>query len=152
MIRIEEIKAEESYPIRKSVLREGMTLSHQMTGDHDADTLHLGLFDGGQLVCIGSFMKASKAEFEGLQYQLRGMASAKGSQGKGYGKMLLEKAEQLLTEKNVNLLWCNARIVALDFYKKLGYSSIGQVFEVDQVGPHFVLYKKLVLNVSEPLT
>lgn len=143
MIRIEKIKAEDTYSIRKSVLREGMTLSHEMAGDHDDDTLHLGLFDQDELVCIGSFMKASKPGFKGCQYQLRGMASAKGSQGKGYGKKLLLAAEQLLKDKNVDLLWCNARVVALDFYNKLGYRSIGDVFEVDQVGPHFLMFKNL---------
>mgnify|MGYP001067867891 CR=1 FL=1 len=102
MIRITEIKVEETYPIRKSVLREGMTLSHEMNADHDADTLHLGLFDKEQLVCVGSFMKASNADFKGVQYQLRGMASAKGCQGKGYGKKLLEAAEQLLKEGRLN--------------------------------------------------
>jgi len=141
MIRIAEIKAEATYPIRKSVLREGMTLSHEMAGDLDDSTLHLGLFDEDELVCVGSFMKASKADFKGVQYQLRGMASAKGCQGKGYGKKLLEAAEQLLKEKDVNLIWCNARVKALEFYRKLGYRSIGDVFEVDQVGPHFVMFK-----------
>ena len=143
MIRIVEIKAEDTYPIRKSVLREGMTLSHKMAGDHDVDTLHLGLFDQDQLVCIGSFMKATKADFKGLQYQLRGMASAKGSEGKGYGKALLTTAEQILKDRKVDVLWCNARVVAKEFYSKLGYQLIGDVFEVDQVGPHFLMFKNL---------
>ena len=76
MISIKEIKAQETYEIRKSVLRDGMSLSHVMKGDAAADTLHLGVFDNDKLVCIGSFMRASKTEFEGLQYQLRGMARA----------------------------------------------------------------------------
>lgn len=144
MIKIIEIKAEETYPIRKSVLREGMSLSHQMNGDHDSSTLHLGLFDEDRLVCIGSFMKAAKSNFKGVQYQLRGMASAKGSQGKGYGKDLLQKAEELLKDKGVDILWCNARVVAIDFYSKLGYEFFGDVFEVNEVGPHFVMFKKLL--------
>ncbi len=90
-----------------------MTLSHEMAGDHDGDTLHLGLFDQDQLVCIGSFMKAAKPDFKGLQYQLRGMASKKGSQGKGYGKKLMASAEQILKDRGVDVLWCNARVVAL---------------------------------------
>ena len=143
MIRITEIKVEETYPIRKSVLREGMTLSHEMNADHDADTLHLGLFDKEQLVCVGSFMKASNTDFKGLQFQLRGMGSAIGFQGRGYGKSLLAAAEQILIDRGADLLWCNARVVALDFYSKLGYTSIGDLFEVDQVGPHFVMFKKL---------
>ena len=143
MIRISELKAEDTYSIRKAVLREGMSLSYEMAGDHDDDTLHLGLFYNDHLVCIGSFMKASKSDFKGLQYQLRGMATEKGSQGKGYGKKLLASAEQILKDKNVDVLWCNARVVATNFYRKLGYQVIGDVFEVDQVGPHFVMFKKL---------
>lgn len=143
MIKIKEIKAEDTYPIRKDVLRKGMTLSHEMAGDHDEDSLHVGLFDGSDLVCIGSFMRATKTEFKGLQYQLRGMASAEGSQGKGYGKMLLTAAEGMLRNKSADILWCNARVVALDFYKKMGYEVLGRLFEVDQVGPHYVMYKSL---------
>lgn len=143
MIEIIEIKAEDTYPIRKSVLRDGMSLSHKMAGDQEAETLHLGVYDSGQLLCIGSFMKASKAGFKGFQYQLRGMASDKGAEGKGYGTLLLKKAEQILKEKKVDIIWCNARVIALDFYRKLGYQSIGSLFEVDQVGPHYMMYKEL---------
>lgn len=143
MIEINIIKAEDTYPIRKAVLREGMSLSHVMAGDQDIETLHLGVFDSGQLLCIGSFMKASKTDFNGAQYQLRGMASARGTEGRGYGTMLLKKAEQILRQKEVDILWCNARVVALDFYRKLGYQSKGSVFEVDQIGPHYLMFKKL---------
>ena len=89
MIRIEEIRAEDTFGIRKSILREGMKLSHEMKGDHDADTLHLGLYKSEKLVCVGSFMQAQNPELKGRQYQLRGMGSSIGSQGKGYGKALL---------------------------------------------------------------
>ena len=140
---ITEIKAEDTYPIRKAILREGMTLSHEMNGDHDAETLHLGLFESGVLVCIGSFMRASKEIFKGSQFQLRGMASVKKAQGKGFGKLLLEEAEVKLKNQGVDILWCNARTVALDFYKKSGYQMVGNVFEVEQVGPHFLMFKKL---------
>lgn len=144
MIVIREIKAEDTYPIRKSILRNGMTLSHEMSGDHEAETLHLGLFQAGELVCVGSFMKASKAIFEGSQFQLRGMASTNNSQGKGFGKLLLTEAEKTLKNQGVEILWCNARTIALGFYKKLGYQIVGDVFQVEQVGPHFLMFKKLV--------
>ena len=140
---ITEIKAEDTYPIRKAILREGMTLSHEMNGDHNAETLHLGLFELGELVCIGSFMRASKEIFKGSQFQLRGMASVKKAQGKGFGKLLLEEAEVKLKNQGVDILWCNARTVALDFYKKSGYQMVGNAFEVEQVGPHFLMFKKL---------
>ncbi len=143
MIVIKEIKAAETYNIRREVLRKGMTLSHKMMGDEDVDSLHLGVFESGRLVCVGSFMKADKPEFEGLQYQLRGMASAATSQGKGYGSKLLESAEHRLGERGADVLWCNARTIAVDFYIKQGYQIIGEMFDVDQVGPHYRMFKKL---------
>ncbi len=144
MIVFKELSAEDTYPIRKAVLRDGMTLSHEMLGDHENETLHLGLFESDNLVCIASFMKASKDIFKGSQFQLRGMASANAAQGKGFGKLLLEEAELRLKNKGVDILWCNARTVAIDFYKKLGYQTLGTIFQVAQVGPHYLMFKKLI--------
>lgn len=144
MTRISKIKAEDTYKLRKAVLRQGMTLSHKMDGDHKVDTVHLGLFESDLLVCIASFMKSSRDDFKGTQYQLRGMGTSKAFQGKGYGTMLMKKAEKLLTSKGAEVIWCNARVNALDFYRKLGYEIRGEVFDVPQVGPHFVMFKKLV--------
>jgi hypothetical protein len=63
MISIVEIKAEDTYEIRKEILRKNMTLSHEMKGDHDSNALHLGIYECDKLVCIGSFMKAARTSF-----------------------------------------------------------------------------------------
>jgi len=144
MIRIIKLKAEDTYSIRKQVLRKNMTLSHKMKGDHDSDVLHLGVYERDKLVCIGSFMKAVRTDLSGRQYQLRGMATSDGAQGKGYGKLLLQEAEAILKNKNIDIIWCNARVVAIDFYRKMGYKVMSDVFEAPQIGPHYVMYKKLI--------
>jgi len=143
MSKILKIKAEDTYPIRRSILRKGMTLTHKFDGDHEPDTLHLGVYENGKLLCVGSFMKASKEGLNGSQYQLRGMATAGGYQGKGYGKLLLKKAEKMLKKQGIDVIWCNARLKAIDFYEKLGYKSVGDLFDIPQVGPHYVLFKKI---------
>lgn len=143
MIQLKEIKAEDTYAIRKAVLRKNMTLSHEMPGDHDPETVHLGIYDENKLLCTGSFMKNNRDEFTGHQYQLRGMATAEGSQRKGYGRILLEKAEDFFKVRGIDLIWCNARVSALEFYKKSGYETIGEVFEVPQIGPHYVMFKRI---------
>ena len=142
-IRIIKLKAGDTYSIRKEVLRKNMTLSHEMKGDHESDALHLGVYERDKLVCIGSFMKAARIDLEGRQYQLRGMATIDTAQGKGYGKLLLQEAEAILKSKDIDILWCNARVVANDFYKKMGYQVMGDVFEAPQIGPHYVMFKKL---------
>ena len=143
MIRIVKLKAEDTYSIRKEILRKNMTLSHEMKGDFDSDALHLGIYELDKLVCIGSFMKAARTDLSGQQYQLRGMATLDGSQGKGYGKLLLQEAEAILKRKDIDIIWCNARVVAIDFYKKMGYQLMSEIFEVPQIGPHYVMFKKL---------
>jgi ribosomal protein S18 acetylase RimI-like enzyme len=72
------------------------------------------------------------------------MAATEEDQGKGFGKLLLQKAERILSDKGIQIIWCNARINAMEFYKKLGYQVMGKEFEVAEVGPHFKMYKALI--------
>jgi ribosomal protein S18 acetylase RimI-like enzyme len=63
--------------------------------------------------------------------------------GKGYGKAILHKAFEELKRKKIPILWCNARVVALDFYQKLGFEIIGEPFDLPQIGTHYKMYKKI---------
>ena len=141
MITIRRIQAEDTYPLRKEELRKNVSLSHKMKGDHDSETLHLGLYLNEELVGIASFMKASLDDFEGLQYQLRGMATSERHQGKGLGRKLLSAAEDQLHKMGIDVLWCNARTKARGFYEKLGYQVMGPSFEVPEIGEHYKMFK-----------
>ena len=143
MTDIRKITPQEAYAIRKDVLRENIPLTEKMVGDFDVSTFHLGVFVKNELACVATFMQHSSEHFSGSQYRLRGMATSKKYQGKGLGKEILEKASDLLQEKDVSILWCNARVIAIPFYKKCGFEIIGNEFDVHLVGPHFVMYKTL---------
>jgi GNAT superfamily N-acetyltransferase len=144
MIEIRSIQAEQTYPIRKEELRKNVSLSHVMAGDEEPDTLHLGIFLSGELAGIVSLMRASLPSFkERPQYQIRGMATSGMHQGKGFGKSLLKEAENRLKVMGVEIVWCNARVVALDFYLKMGYAIHGTIFELPEIGPHYKMYKRL---------
>jgi len=144
MIEIRSIEAEQTYPIRKEELRKNVSLSHEMAGDDERETLHLGIFYAGELAGIVSLMRASIPSFkDSPQYQIRGMATSAKHQGKGFGKKLLKEAENRLKARGVEMVWCNARAVALDFYLKMGYAIHGSVFELPEIGPHYKMYKKL---------
>jgi len=143
MTQIKEISAEETFPIRLEVLRKNIPIPYEFNGDFDDETFHLGVFKNDKLIAVSSYMKASNKNFEGNQYQLRGMATLKEYQGFGAGKLMLEKAVQILKEKNTHVLWCNARIAAVDFYKKQGFQTFGEKFEISYVGEHYVMLKKI---------
>jgi len=143
MIEIKQISADETYPIRLEVLRKGIPLPHKFKGDFDSDTFHLGVFLKTKLVGVSSFMKVDNENFDGFQYQLRGMAALEESRGLGIGRKMMEEAFKILNEKQVGCLWCNARIVAVDFYKKMGLKIDGDLFDIELVGNHYVMYKYL---------
>lgn len=143
MVSVKKIKAVDTYFIRQEVLRKNIDLPYKFEGDLDEETFHLGVYEGEKLVGIGSFMKRNYNELSGSQYQLRGMAMLKETQGKGYGKLLLSFATNELIKLNVNYLWCNARQVAVVFYQKNQFQIIGDSFLVNKVGIHYKMYKTI---------
>lgn len=140
-MEIKRIKAQETYPIRLEVLRKNVPLPYEFNGDFDKDTFHLGVFKNGNLIAVSSYMKSENSNFNGDQYQLRGMATLIEFQGIGAGKIMMEKAFEILKEMDCNCLWCNARVIAVPFYQKLGLQTFGEKFEIKYVGDHYVMFK-----------
>jgi len=141
MIQIKKITTQDTYDIRKEVLRKNIPLPCEFNGDFDKETFHLGAFQNEKLIAISSYMKANNTNFEGEQYQLRGMATLEAFQGFGAGKLMLQESFSILKELKINCLWCNARIIAVDFYKKQGFVTFGESFMVNYIGEHYVMYK-----------
>ena len=141
---LKEIQAGETWAVRHPVLRKGRPLEDvYMEADEKASTFHLGIFYKNQIVGVASFMEDTHPNFSGHQSRLRGMAVLPEYRKKGLAELLLLKGEQLLKEKGRTLLWFNARIVALNFYKTLGYITVGEEFDIPKVGQHFVMKKEL---------
>ncbi|TYP96728.1 ribosomal protein S18 acetylase RimI-like enzyme [Tenacibaculum adriaticum] len=145
MKSIKNITAEETYSIRKEVLRKGIDLPYEFNGDFDKDTFHLGAYKNGELVGVVSFMRVKCDSLKGNQYQLRGMATLSKARGLGFGRLLINTATNELKKKEVDFIWCNAREVALKFYENNGFKILGDSFEIDKVGTHFKMYKNLNL-------
>jgi len=120
MIQIKKLSAKETFPIRIEVLRKNIPLPFEFKGDFDKDTFHLGVCKNDVLIAVSSFIKVENDQFEGKQYQLRGMATLTESQGFGAGKLMIQEAFSIFKELKVDYLWCNARVVAVSFYKKQG--------------------------------
>lgn len=143
MIYIKTIQAEDTYPIRQAILRKGKPLeSCIFQGDHSPNTLHFGLFLDDELIGVASVFANNNIQFSQLnQLQLRGMAILENHQKKGYGKKLIHHIENYFVLNTETILWFNARINAVSFYEKLGYTMSGEEFIIDEIGPHLVMYK-----------
>lgn len=143
MIQIKKITALETHPIRWEVLRNNIPLPHEFNGDLDEDTFHLGAFKNNKLIAVSSYMKVENNNFNGEQYQLRGMATLSNYQGFGAGKLMIQESFSILGVLKIDFLWCNARNLVVDFYKKRGFQIFGNKFEVKHIGAHYVMFKKI---------
>ncbi|EQC47758.1 acetyltransferase, GNAT family [Bacteriovorax sp. BSW11_IV] len=144
-MKVLRISARDTYPIRHQVLRPGRPIETcYFDGDTDEQTFHLGAFVDSKLVSIASFFYRRNTKFEEEnQYHLRGMATLPDSTGRGYSSELLKVAFPVIKQNFCNLVWCNARVSAQGFYEKVGFETHGEVFDVPDIGPHILMFKKL---------
>lgn len=143
------VKPFDCIDLRSRILRPGQNIDLcHFPEDHFESTFHLGISDDNTIVCNGTFIKNMNPIFSEFknQYRLRGMATDFNYQGQGFGRILLKKAEEILFEKNCELLWCNAREGAFQFYEKCGYEYHGELFDIAGVGPHKVMFKKIKMG------
>lgn len=133
---IKLISAQETYSIRKEVLRkEFPDEPHQFKGDLDQGTFHLGYFYENKIEGVLSVMK------NGEIAQFRGMAVSERLQGLGVGKKLIAFAEDFLEAEKIAKIWLNAREKAVPFYEKCGYKIEGEIFIIKPIGFHYLMTK-----------
>ena len=143
--KIRLISPEEVITVRHPVLREGKPIEACIfNGDDSPTTFHVGIFINELLAGVVSFMENKHPFFsEENQYQLRGMAVLKEFQFKGLGYEIIKYGEALLIKKGVKMVWCNAREIAVDFYRKNNYTIVGDPFLIPEIGVHYVMQKNL---------
>ena len=101
---------------------------------------HFLLFNDKKVVSGLTLIK----DMEFNKYQIRGMFTLPKYREMGYGSKILKKIELDYLNKSKNsLIWCNARIEAVDFYKKNNYKVVGKKFLIRNIGLHYRMEKKL---------
>ena len=143
-LELRRARVEELLDLRHEVLRHGLPRDAAMfDGDDALTTRHYGAFDGGRAVGCATLMLN---QWEGEPaWQVRGMATDARFRSRGLGAALLGMAEAELAEEGspVQLLWCNARVPAMRFYKKLGWTVRCEPFDIPTAGPHVKMTKRL---------
>jgi GNAT superfamily N-acetyltransferase len=145
MIKIETITPEETYPIRHKVLRKRKPLESCIFEGNKCDSIfHFGFFENNGLKrVVSTYKQNSFIYYESVQFQVREMAIVDTEQKKGYRKLLMKYLEQFLNKEKTDLIWFNARESAVNFYKKLNYSTTEIPFEIKNIGTHLIMFKTL---------
>lgn len=139
------VSASELYALRNLVLRPGKPLHTTFYDkDHDIDTFHLAISIESKSQCIATFYPEKMEDvYSRKAYRLRGMATHPNFRRKGLGKDLMQSAFTHLLQQQADLLWCKARLVAIPFYRSLGFQIIGEQYDIEGIGPHYTMYKLL---------
>jgi len=138
---VRPLQAPEVRPLRGRVLRPGQPPEACVyPGDELESTLHLGIFDAQELVGIASLYWEPPPDRPAARaVRLRGMATLPEVRGRGFGRLLLEAGLERVAERGGRLIWANARTSALGFYERFGFERVGEEFDIQGIGPHFLL-------------
>ncbi len=144
MIEIREIKSKDTIPIRSEILRPGQNLDTCIyPHDDDCTSFHLAAFSSGEQTSIASFYLEIHPDLEGsIQYRFRGMATKVAYRNQGLAGALLTYAFEKIKALDCNVVWCNARVNAIQLYMKMGMEICSDEFDIPGIGPHFLMKKE----------
>ena len=144
-VEINKVDAEKVRPLRHAELRKGQDFSTtSYLKDYEEDTFHMACIVDDKIVTCATFYpeKSIKLKSDNA-YRLRGMATGSNFQRKGYGRDLMNESFKELKKKDCDMVWCNARLIAVDFYKSVGFKITGELFDIAGIGPHYYMYKEI---------
>lgn len=144
-VEINKVDADKIRPLRHSELRKGQDFSTtSYLKDYEEGTFHMACIVDDKIVTCATFYAQTSIKIKSNKaYRLRGMATDSQFQRKGYARNLMIESFKELKKRNCDMVWCNARLVAVSFYESLGFKIKGDLFDIAEIGPHYYMYKEI---------
>ena len=144
-VNISKVDADKVRALRHSELRKGQDFSTtSYLKDYEEDTFHMACIVDEKIVTCASYYPEKSIKIKSKRaYRLRGMATDSNFQRKGYATDLMKESFKELKKKDCDMVWCNARLGAVDFYKSVGFKITGDLFDIAEIGPHYYMYKEI---------
>ena len=144
-LTVKQTNFEKIRTLRHQVLRPGKPFSStEYKKDTDKNTIHLVCeYKKNIITCATFYPQPTKKKPSKKAYRLRGMATDPKYRRRGCGKTLMITSFSLLKEKRCEILWCKARLIAVEFYESLGFKKEGKIFNIEGIGPHYYMYKTI---------
>ena len=152
---VRRVPADAVRPLRTVVLRPGWEPGRLATYPEDETVaVHVAAFlegrgepDGVGTVYAQAPPAALAGEIpaaaygEGASWRLRGMATSDAARGTGLGRAVLDACFETVRRRGGAVLWCNARLGAVGFYRRMGMVTAGPEFEIEDIGSHYVMWR-----------
>jgi GNAT superfamily N-acetyltransferase len=144
---IQAIAAEDAWPLRREILHPTRQLPTTLDAlDTVPDACHLGWFETGRLVGVGSIGRQRlPLEPDAIAWFVRGMAVAQDWRSRGIGGQLLGAliAHGAAHDPSA-IAWCQARLAAEVFYSRHGFRILDRI-DLPDKGPRLRMRRALVL-------
>lgn len=132
---------EATYDIRRRVLRDGRVDAEVVFAEDDQPgTMHFGVVeeeDGRPLAIASVVPMDCPVRPARTAWRVRGMAVDPAQRGRGLGGRLLEEIETRAVADGVEVLWADGRDAALAFYRRHGWTVVGEGYLTADTGlPH----------------
>jgi GNAT superfamily N-acetyltransferase len=139
------VSEETGRELRRAVLRPWITPEEFACAQTSpTGTIHAALILDGDVLAVGSVMPDPYPhDPHPGDWRIRGMATREDQRGKGYGSQVLAFCELKAREHGAKRLWCNARVGALTLYERAGWQVESDEFEIELIGPHYLMSKIL---------
>ncbi|WP_421119876.1 GNAT family N-acetyltransferase [Aquihabitans daechungensis] len=153
-LAIRSISAEETYPLRREVLRDGRSAPPvYASGDSHIDAIHLlAIVDGVSAGVVSTYPAAIDPRFidpSQSSWVLVGMAVREHFRGCGVGGCLMDRLVESVEVRGGTTLWARVRDVAIPFYRRHLFVVSGDGYE--HVGlPHHTAARTLAVPAGGP--
>jgi GNAT superfamily N-acetyltransferase len=145
-MEVREVAAIETLALRQRVLRPHQTLDELAHEDDDRrDAVSFAAIDAGAVIGTASVHREPPpwATHEPQAWRLRGMATDEARRHLGVGTAVLDAAVDYVREHNGDLLWCNARVTAIAFYQRAGFTTRGESWDEPRLGAHIAMQRRV---------
>lgn len=147
-VTIHRVGADAVRPLRVAVLRPTMSpLASAYPGDAAPATGHFAAVHGERVAGVATILHEDAPDDRelmepmprGTAWRLRGMAVEPAHRGQGVGARLLTRCVAHALDAGRQVAWCNAREVAVGFYRANGWRVVSDRFDLPPSGPHHVM-------------
>jgi len=144
-----QLQSEEIQQLRNEVLWPHKTFEQcVLETDHLPSTFHFGVQLDGLTVATVTLQQENSSKLpQEKQYRLRAMAVREGYRGQGFGDAIVDAGLNHLRELGVEVVWCDARVAALNFYRRLQFEELEEEYEIPIIGLHRFMWKVLSSQV-----
>lgn len=125
-MEIRAISAHQTWDIRQKSMWTSKPIGYVQLPEDD-NGKHFGFYVENHLVSVISIF------ITGTEVQFRKFATLPNHQANGYGTSLLSYVFDEMSKKNINKIWCNARLDKTRFYEKFGMVITPTIFKRDKV-------------------